>query len=37
VVDVLELPRRTLRTAARLARKGRATGNVLRKPVGPQS
>jgi uncharacterized protein len=37
VVDVLELPRRTLRTAARLARKGRAQGNVLRKPVGPQS
>ncbi len=37
VVDVLELPRRTLRSAARLARKGRATGNVLRKPVGPQS
>jgi hypothetical protein len=36
-VDVLELPRRTLRTAARLARKGRDQANVLRKPVGPHS
>jgi len=37
VVDVLELPKRTLRTAARLARKGRAQGTVLRKPVGPNT
>jgi short-subunit dehydrogenase len=37
VVDVLELPRRTLRTAARLARKGRDQAGVLRKPAGPQS
>jgi short-subunit dehydrogenase len=37
VVDVLELPRRTLRTAARLARKGRDQAGVLRKPVGPHS
>lgn len=37
VVDVLELPRRTLRTAAKLAGKGRAQAGVLRKPVGPHS
>lgn len=37
VVDVLELPRRTLRTAAKLAGKGRAQAGVLRKPVGPTS
>jgi short-subunit dehydrogenase len=37
VVDVLELPRRTLRTAARLARKGRDQAGALRKPAHPQS
>lgn len=37
VVDVLELPRRTLRTAARLAGKGRAQAAVLRNPVGPHT
>jgi uncharacterized protein len=37
VVDVLELPRRTLRTAARLAGRGRAQVAVLRNPVGPHT
>ena len=37
VVDALELPRRTLRTVARLAGRGRDQETVLRKPVGPQA
>ncbi|GAA0923921.1 SDR family NAD(P)-dependent oxidoreductase [Pseudonocardia zijingensis] len=37
VVDVLELPRRTLRAAARLAGKGRDQGDVLRKPTAPHA
>jgi uncharacterized protein len=37
VVDALELPRRTLRTVARLAGRGRDQQTVLRKPVGPQA
>jgi hypothetical protein len=37
VVEALELPRRTLRTVARLAGRGRDQETVLRKPVGPQA
>jgi hypothetical protein len=37
VVDVLELPKRTLRTAAKLARKGRDHAGALRKPAQPRS
>jgi hypothetical protein len=37
VVDALELPRRTLRTVARLAGRGRDQETVLRKPAEPKA